>query len=183
MPDEARSPSCVSYPRTQNHYVWKIASIEQACCLVGLRLTSVKFVSYNNWTLSPVCLPSIYVTSLHMTKSPPSFCILEPSAAWERGYKTSEVLFPSPPSHSISKVYIVRLNPFYTGVGACLFTWNENAKVLTRGPFEFRIIDEPKKAPECFSSFQSDWQNMLESVLQSRKEERRQAARTKCVIL
>lgn len=151
--------------------------------MVDLRLTNVKFVSYNNRALPPVCLPSIYVTSLHMTKSPPLFCIPEPGAAWERGCKTSEVLFPSPPSPCISKVYIVRLNPFHTGVGACLFTWNENAKVLTRGPFEFRIIDEPKKAPECFSSFQSEWQNMLESVLQSRKEERRQAARTKCVIL
>ena len=33
---------------------------------------------------------------------------------------------------SPEKVYIVRLNPFHTGVGACLFTWNENAKVLTQ---------------------------------------------------
>ena len=143
----------------------------------------MKFVSYNNRPLPPVCLPSATLCHCNLPSLSPLFCILEPETAWERGYKTDKLLFPSPPSHSISKVYIVRLNPFHTGVGACLFTWNENAKVLTRGPFEFRIIDEPKKAPECFSSFQSDWQTMLESVLQSRKEERRQAARTKCVIL
>jgi len=83
---------------------------------------------------------------------------------------------------SPDKVYIVRLNPFYTGMGACLFLWTENAKVLTQGPFDFRIVEEPKKAPECFSSLQSEWQNMLDSVLQQRREERRHAAR-KCTIL
>jgi len=108
---------------------------------------------------------------------------MKPSGLNNGGRSLDQVLLPSPSFHSILKVYIVRLNPFHTNVGACLFTWNENAKVLTRGPFEFRVVEEPKKAPECFSSFQSDWQTMLESVLQSRKEERRQAARTKCVIL
>ena len=49
---------------------------------------------------------------------------------------------------------MVRLNPFYTAIGACLFTWTENGKVLTQGPFEFRIVEAPKVAPEAFSSFQ-----------------------------
>ena len=52
------------------------------------------------------------------------------------------------------QIYVVRLNPFYTGTGACLFTWAEHAKVLTRGPFEFRIVTASKTAPEAYSSLQ-----------------------------
>ena len=50
-------------------------------------------------------------------------------------------------------MYVVRLNPFYTAVGACLFTWNDG-RVLTKGPFEFRVVDAPKMAPEAYSSYQ-----------------------------
>ena len=52
------------------------------------------------------------------------------------------------------QIYVVRLNPFYTGTGACLFTWNEHAKILTRGPFELRIVTASKTAPEAYSSLQ-----------------------------
>ena len=48
----------------------------------------------------------------------------------------------------------MRLNPFHTKVGACLFTWNEHARVLTKGPFEFRVVDTPKIAPDAYSSYQ-----------------------------
>lgn len=51
-------------------------------------------------------------------------------------------------------MYVLRLNPFYTAVGACLFTWTEHARILTKGPFEFRTVDIPKTAPEAFSSYQ-----------------------------
>ena len=62
----------------------------------------------------------------------------------------------STPIHLILslQIYVVRLNPFYTSTGACLFTWNEHAKILTRGPFELRIVTASKTAPEAYSSLQ-----------------------------
>ena len=50
-------------------------------------------------------------------------------------------------------MYVIRLNPFYTAVKACLFTWNDG-RVLTKEPFEFRVVDSPKIAPEAYSSYQ-----------------------------
>ncbi|XP_064384704.1 uncharacterized protein LOC135333633 [Halichondria panicea] len=78
------------------------------------------------------------------------------------------------------KVLVIRLNPFYTAIGACLYTWNENGKVLTQGPFEFRIVDAPRTAPEAFSSFQPFWQTMLQSVLDQRRPPGRQRG---CILL
>lgn len=82
------------------------------------------------------------------------------------------------------KVYVIRLNPFYTNVGACLFTWTEDSGVLTKGPFTFRVVNTPKTAPDAYSSYQSWWEEMLTSVLQQRKETpTRGATSSKCVIL
>lgn len=49
---------------------------------------------------------------------------------------------------------MIRLSPFYTSVGACLYTWNEDGRTLTKGPFDFRIVGSPKLAPDAFSSYQ-----------------------------
>ena len=37
--------------------------------LVDSRLINAKFVSYNNWAPPPICLPSVYLTLLHVAKS------------------------------------------------------------------------------------------------------------------
>lgn len=81
------------------------------------------------------------------------------------------------------KIYVIRLSPFYTSVGACLFTWNKDARVLTKGPFEFRVVNSPKTAPDAYSSYQTWWSEMLNSVLQQRKEAQNRATSNKCVIL
>ena len=52
------------------------------------------------------------------------------------------------------QVYVLRLSPFYTAMGACLFTWNEDGRVLTKGPFQFRVVNSPMTAPGAYSSFQ-----------------------------
>ena len=59
----------------------------------------------------------------------------------------------SPLCYYLLQMYVTRLIPFYTSIGACLFTWNDG-RVLTRGPFEFRVVDAPKMAPEAYSSYQ-----------------------------
>ena len=47
---------------------------------------------FNGWAPPPVCLPSVYQTSLHVTRSPVfhtgSDEILAVGTAWERGYKS-----------------------------------------------------------------------------------------------
>jgi hypothetical protein len=52
------------------------------------------------------------------------------------------------------QVYVLRLSPFYTAMGACLFTWNEDGRVLTKGPFQFRVVNSPMTAPDAYSSYQ-----------------------------
>jgi hypothetical protein len=85
---------------------------------------------------------------------------------------------------SAEKVHILRLSPFYTGIGACLFTWAEHAKTLTQGPLEFKIIESPRKAPDLYSGLQSQWNSMLDSVLQQKQNENRsQGIRGACTIL
>ena len=57
-------------------------------------------------------------------------------------------------SFPLMQMYVIRLNPFHTNVGACLFTWNEHGRVLTKGPFDFRVVETPRTAPEAYSSYQ-----------------------------
>ena len=78
------------------------------------------------------------------------------------------------------QIYVVDLNPFYTGTGACLFTWQQNKKIfLGVDPLEFRHIATPYK--QCFTGLHTHWQQVCENVVQQKTREDRHER--KCVIL
>ena len=90
---------------------------------------------------------------------------------------------PHTHTHTPPQVYILRLSPFYTGTGACLFTWAEHGKLLTKPPVNFKIIDSAHKAPEIYSGLQSHWNSMLDSVLMQKQNEQRSQSGRGCTIL
>ncbi|CAI8050302.1 Cell division cycle protein 123 [Geodia barretti] len=84
---------------------------------------------------------------------------------------------------STEKVYVIRLSPFYTGTGACLYTWAEDGKLLTNPPLDFKIIEAARKAPDLYSGLQSQWNSMLDSVLTQKQNENRANSGRQCTIL
>jgi hypothetical protein len=84
---------------------------------------------------------------------------------------------------STEKVYVIRLSPFYTGTGACLYTWAEHGKLLTSPPLDFKIIETARKAPDLYSGLQSQWNSMLDSVLTQKQNENRANSGRQCSIL
>lgn len=60
-------------------------------------------------------------------------------------------------------VELIELSPYNAQVGACMFSWKveEDREILENGPFELRILREPKLNPyECLPS---KWRTWFES--------------------
>ncbi|KAJ5078575.1 cell division cycle protein [Anaeramoeba ignava] len=41
-------------------------------------------------------------------------------------------------------IKVIELNPFFEATGSVLFDWGKDFEILTKGPFEMRIVKEPK---------------------------------------
>jgi len=76
-----------------------------------------------------------------------------------------------------TNVYIIEINPFHNGAGACLFTWREHREIFMNGPFEFRVVQSPRD--DCLTVLHANWQRQLESIVmqKTRPPQRR------CIIL
>ena len=73
------------------------------------------------------------------------------------------------------KIWIVELNPFDTYTGSGLFDWGIDWKVLTKGPFEFRIVENEKKVRKQAAVFWS-WSAEIDeaiSLLNIKREKER----------
>ncbi len=73
----------------------------------------------------------------------------------------------------VIQIYIIRMNPFVTSVGACLFTWTDNSKELTKGPIQLRVVDTPRMSPDAFSSYQASFERGKEGEGLGRGRRRR----------
>jgi len=58
-----------------------------------------------------------------------------------------------------NRVYVIELNPFHTGAGACLFSWRENRELFMNGPFEFRVVEAPHENP--LAALPAFWEKKL----------------------
>ena len=104
---------------------------------VDLSLINAKFVSYNNWAPPPVCLPSVYLTSLHMTKFPrPSLSVF--------AYVSNQKLEPEWPGNeakqSMSKVRfspIPRLEALFPGLSIRVHTRFDAVGLQVKADFFF----------------------------------------------
>ncbi|XP_065886483.1 uncharacterized protein [Dysidea avara] len=76
-----------------------------------------------------------------------------------------------------SNVYIIEINPFHNGAGACLFTWREHREIFMNGPFEFRVVQSPRD--DCLTVLHANWQSQLESIVMQKS----QPPRRRCTIL
>ena len=65
------------------------------------------------------------------------------------------------------KVFLIEINPFHNGAGACLFTWREHREVFMNGPFEFRIVGSPQD--DCLTALHATWQKLLETIILQKK--------------
>ena len=74
-------------------------------------------------------------------------------------------------------VYIIEINPFHNGAGACLFTWREHRELFMNGPFEFRVVQSPRD--DCLTVLHANWQSQLESIIMQQT----QLPRRRCIIL
>lgn len=63
----------------------------------------------------------------------------------------------------LEKVYLIEINPFHNGAGACLFTWREHREVFMNGPFEFRVVESPQD--NCLTALHATWQKQLETII------------------
>lgn len=61
------------------------------------------------------------------------------------------------------KVFLIEINPFHNGAGACLFTWREHREVFMNGPFEFRVVESPQD--DCLTALHATWQKQLETII------------------
>jgi len=61
------------------------------------------------------------------------------------------------------RVYLIEINPFHNGAGACLFTWREHREVFMNGPFEFRVVESPQD--NCLLALHATWQKQLETII------------------
>ena len=76
-----------------------------------------------------------------------------------------------------TNVYIIEINPFHNGAGACLFTWREHRELFMNGPFEFRVVQSPRD--DCLTVLHANWQSQLESIIMQQT----QLPRRRCIIL
>lgn len=44
-----------------------------------------------------------------------------------------------------NEIKVIELNAFEDATGTLLFSWKTDRKILTEGPFEFRVRNEPLK--------------------------------------
>lgn len=63
----------------------------------------------------------------------------------------------------LEKVFVIEINPFHNGAGACLFTWRENRETFMNGPFEFRVVESPRD--DCLTALHATWQKQLEAIV------------------
>ena len=61
------------------------------------------------------------------------------------------------------KVFLIEINPFHNGAGACLFTWREHRETFMNGPFEFRVVGSPQD--DCLTALHATWQKQLETII------------------
>ena len=66
------------------------------------------------------------------------------------------------------KVYLIEINPFHNGAGACLFTWREHREVFMNGPFEFRVVESPQD--DCLTALHATWQKQLETIIMQKTQ-------------
>jgi hypothetical protein len=57
-------------------------------------------------------------------------------------------------------IYIIELNPFTSSSGCALFKWNQDLEVLQNGPFEFRVLTEPR-SDTYLTTVMSPWKPIL----------------------
>ena len=77
------------------------------------------------------------------------------------------------------KVFLIEINPFHNGAGACLFTWREHREVFMNGPFEFRVVESPQD--NCLTALHATWQKQLETIITQKTQPPRR--RSACHIL
>mmetsp|Transcript_11715 Transcript_11715/g.18454 ORF Transcript_11715/g.18454 Transcript_11715/m.18454 type:complete len:412 (+) Transcript_11715:29-1264(+) len=62
-----------------------------------------------------------------------------------------------------NEIFVIELNPFHNGAGACLFSWRENRELFMNGPYEFRVVEASHPDPiQYLSSF---WERKLKSYV------------------
>ena len=61
------------------------------------------------------------------------------------------------------KIFLIEINPFHNGAGACLFTWREHRELFMNGPFEFRVVETPQD--DCLTALHAMWQKLLETIV------------------
>ena len=90
----------------------------------------------------------------------------EPLAATHDSY-VADFLWDPP-----SKVWIIELNRFCTGAGACLFSWGKDQETLMRGPVQFRYVEKPGDGDELLARFPLVWQNELRCLVEREEGKR-----------
>jgi len=44
-------------------------------------------------------------------------------------------------------IFVIELNPFHNGAGACLFSWREHRELFMNGPYQFKVVEAAHKNP------------------------------------
>jgi len=62
---------------------------------------------------------------------------------------------------------IIELNPFFADTGACLFSWKSNVDrdIISKGPFEFRILEKP--IDSSLEIFDQKWVSFIKNYRKS----------------
>jgi len=56
-------------------------------------------------------------------------------------------------------IKIVELNPFSRSTGSCLFDWIIDKELIEKGPFQFRVVEQPNQ--KRAASYLLPWKHLL----------------------
>lgn len=66
-------------------------------------------------------------------------------------------------------IVIVELNPFHAHTSGCLFTWKEDREQILKGPFTFRIREEPPTDIGAFDKVPAYWTKFIKNYYAQKK--------------
>eukprot|EP01112_Ceratiomyxa_fruticulosa_P001129 TRINITY_DN1110_c0_g5_i1.p1 TRINITY_DN1110_c0_g5~~TRINITY_DN1110_c0_g5_i1.p1 ORF type:complete len:340 (+),score=68.27 TRINITY_DN1110_c0_g5_i1:60-1079(+) len=66
------------------------------------------------------------------------------------------------------RVYVVEINPFGENTGSALYSWKDDLKILTEGPFSYRVVQSPSSPITRLSVWTKLFETKTETEVESK---------------